>query len=75
MESVGYLIGALMWGVPVATLLMGVCVAGAVVRWRRKAIAALERAEQDEGVQQRGTATPTTAPVRQCPFRASERPV
>lgn len=63
MEPLGYLIGALMWGAPVATLLLGVCVAGAVVRWRRKAIAALERAEQDEGVQQRGTATPATDSV------------
>ncbi|MFE2545534.1 cytochrome c-type biogenesis protein [Actinacidiphila glaucinigra] len=47
MESLGYLVGALIWGVPVATLVAGSLVAVLVVRWRRKAIGALERAEGD----------------------------
>lgn len=47
MESLGHLVGALIWGIPVATLLTGSLVAVLVVRWRRRAIEALERAEND----------------------------
>lgn len=45
MESVGYLMGALVWGVLIAALLVAVVGALLVGRWRRRAIAALERAE------------------------------
>ena len=45
MESAGYLIGALVWGAVIAALLVTVVGSIVVVRWRRRTIAALERAE------------------------------
>ncbi|MEU2655875.1 hypothetical protein ABZ615_11150 [Streptomyces sp. NPDC007325] len=42
MESLGFAIGGLIWGAPVAALVVLVVVAVAVGRWRRKTIAALE---------------------------------
>ncbi|MEE1769718.1 hypothetical protein PUR34_16580 [Streptomyces sp. JV185] len=47
MESLGYVDAALVWGTPLAALLVMVLVSIAVVRWRRKTIADLERAELD----------------------------
>ncbi|MFF3951535.1 hypothetical protein ACFYYN_43120 [Streptomyces sp. NPDC001902] len=47
MESFGYLVDVLIWGIPVAALLAGSLIAVLVVRWRRKAIEALGRAEND----------------------------
>ncbi|WP_170313805.1 hypothetical protein [Streptomyces filamentosus] len=46
MESLGFAIGGLLWGAPVAALVMLVVVAVAVGRWRRKAMAALEGGER-----------------------------
>ncbi|MFD9478387.1 hypothetical protein [Streptomyces nojiriensis] len=46
MESLGTLFTAAAWGVPLVILLGGVIVAGAVTRWRRRAISALERDEE-----------------------------
>ncbi|MEU3607248.1 hypothetical protein AB0E83_17655 [Streptomyces sp. NPDC035033] len=45
MESLGFAIGGLIWGAPVAALVALVVVAVVVGRWRRKAIEALERGE------------------------------
>ncbi|ROQ32079.1 hypothetical protein EDD98_1050 [Streptomyces sp. PanSC19] len=45
METVGYLIGALVWGGVMGALLVTVVGSFAVVRWRRRTIAAMERAE------------------------------
>ncbi|MFD7616021.1 hypothetical protein [Streptomyces sp. NPDC059802] len=47
MESLGYADAALVWGAPLAALLVTVLVSIAVVRWRQKTIADLERAELD----------------------------
>lgn len=46
MESLGFAIGGLIWGAPVAALVVLVVVAVAVGRWRRKAMAALEGGER-----------------------------
>ncbi|WP_432086135.1 hypothetical protein [Streptomyces sp. bgisy095] len=45
MESLGFLIGGLVWGAPAAALVTLVVVSVVVRRWRRKAIAALENEE------------------------------
>ncbi|GHJ91069.1 hypothetical protein SNE510_05880 [Streptomyces sp. NE5-10] len=45
MESLGFAIGGLIWGAPVAALVVLVVVAVVVSRWRRKAVAALEGGE------------------------------
>ncbi|MFE9133498.1 hypothetical protein [Streptomyces sp. NPDC007355] len=45
MESLGYIIGGLVWGAPVAAFVALVVVSVVVSRWRRKAIAALENGE------------------------------
>ncbi|MEU7698589.1 hypothetical protein [Streptomyces sp. NPDC039028] len=45
MESLGFAIGGLIWGAPVAALMVLVVVAVAVGRGRRKAIATLEGGE------------------------------
>ncbi|MFF1510849.1 hypothetical protein [Streptomyces sp. NPDC058326] len=47
MESLGFAIGGLVWGAPVAALVVLVVVSAGVSRWRRKAIAALENGEPD----------------------------
>ncbi|MEV7563923.1 hypothetical protein [Streptomyces tanashiensis] len=47
MESVGYLIGVLVWGAVIAALLVTVVGSLVVVRWRRRTIEALERAESE----------------------------
>ena len=43
MESLGFAIGGLVWGAPVAALVALAVVAVVVSRWRRKTIAALEK--------------------------------
>ncbi|GHG18502.1 hypothetical protein Shyd_26190 [Streptomyces hydrogenans] len=45
METVGYLIAALAWGGVIGAVLVTVIGSFVVVRWRRRTIAALERAE------------------------------
>ncbi|MFD8641808.1 hypothetical protein ACFV14_16085 [Streptomyces zaomyceticus] len=45
MESLGFAVGGLVWGAPVAALVVLVVVAVVVGRWRRKAIDALENGE------------------------------
>ncbi|WP_405854407.1 hypothetical protein OG361_16890 [Streptomyces sp. NBC_00090] len=45
MEPLGYLIGGLVWGAPVAALVMLVVVSVVVSRWRRNAIVDLENKE------------------------------
>ncbi|MET9929615.1 MULTISPECIES: hypothetical protein [unclassified Streptomyces] len=45
MESLGFIIGGLVWGAPVAALVALVVVSVVVGRWRRRAIAALENGE------------------------------
>ncbi|MFG2840292.1 hypothetical protein ACGFYE_35455 [Streptomyces zaomyceticus] len=45
MESLGFAVGGLVWGAPVAALVVLVAVAVVVGRWRRKAIDALENGE------------------------------
>ncbi|MFE7548062.1 hypothetical protein [Streptomyces gardneri] len=52
MESLGYLIGGLAWGAVIAALLVAVLGSLLVVRWRRRTIAALERAELETDAQQ-----------------------
>lgn len=61
MESLGYLMGAVAWGAPVAVLLMGVRATIVVGRWRRRTIAALERAELDADVPQSAEWPATTS--------------
>ncbi|MFB6839568.1 hypothetical protein [Streptomyces sp. NPDC056361] len=51
MESLGFAIGALVWGAPIAALVLLVVVSVVVGRWRRKAIAALEGGELEAGGQ------------------------
>lgn len=51
MESFGYLTGALAWGAVFAALLVMVVGLFVVVRWRRRTIAALERAELEADTQ------------------------
>ncbi|MER7534709.1 hypothetical protein ABTX77_07940 [Streptomyces sp. NPDC097704] len=60
MEPLGYAIGALAWGAPVAALVMLVVVSVVVSRWRRKAIAALENGEL-EADEQRASGRPVGA--------------
>lgn len=74
MGSLGYGIGALVWGAPVAALLVGVLTAIAVVRWRRKAIAALERAELDADVQQSAKRPAGTGPTQVQLIRGQRNP-
>ncbi|MFJ4867488.1 hypothetical protein [Streptomyces sp. NPDC088757] len=45
MESLGFIIGGLVWGAPVAALVALVVVSVVVGRWRGRAIAALENGE------------------------------
>lgn len=47
MESLGTLIVAAAWGVPLFSLLGGVIVVAVSVRWRRRTISALEKAEEE----------------------------
>ncbi|WP_426364379.1 hypothetical protein [Streptomyces sp. E-08] len=49
MEAAGYLMGALVWGGAIAAVPATVGGSLVVVRWRRRTIAALERAELEEG--------------------------
>ncbi|MFG2758191.1 hypothetical protein [Streptomyces wuyuanensis] len=56
MESLGYLIAAVGWGVLVGALLLCVAVGVAVTRWRRRAIVALEEAEEGRKSHPRGVA-------------------
>ncbi|MFJ6483766.1 MULTISPECIES: hypothetical protein [unclassified Streptomyces] len=48
MESLGTLFTAAAWGVALVSLLGGVIVVVAVTRWRRRAISALERSEEEQ---------------------------
>ncbi|MET8504145.1 hypothetical protein ABZV60_05780 [Streptomyces sp. NPDC004787] len=45
MESLGFVISGLVWGAPVAALVLLVVVSLGVSRWRRKAITTLENGE------------------------------
>lgn len=45
METLGYAIAAVVWGSVVMALLAGLVATVLTVRWRRRAIAALEREE------------------------------
>ncbi|MEL5957130.1 hypothetical protein AADR41_20545 [Streptomyces sp. CLV115] len=47
MESLGTLFMAAAWGVPLAGLVGGVIAVAAITRWRRRAISALERADEE----------------------------
>ncbi|MFE5852573.1 hypothetical protein ACFQ61_05050 [Streptomyces sp. NPDC056500] len=49
METLGYAFFGLVWGAPVVAILVvgGVCVA--VVRWRKRAIAAMEAEDRESG--------------------------
>lgn len=54
MESLGTLFMAAAWGVPLACLLGGMVAVVGITRWRRRAINALERAEDERGKPARG---------------------
>ncbi|WP_423834882.1 hypothetical protein [Streptomyces manipurensis] len=47
MESLGTLFVAAAWGVPLFSLLGGMIVIAVSVRWRRRTISALEKAEEE----------------------------
>ncbi|MFJ6940146.1 hypothetical protein [Streptomyces sp. NPDC101132] len=47
MESLGSLVVAVVWGVPLVALAGGVLAGVAVTRWRRRAIRSMERAEAE----------------------------
>ncbi|WP_055600309.1 hypothetical protein [Streptomyces aureus] len=49
MESLGFVIGGLVWGAPIAALVVLVVVSVAVGRWWRKVIGDLEDGELDAG--------------------------
>lgn len=48
MESAGYAFTLLLWGASIAVFTVGVIAAVVVPRWRRRIIAGLEQAEQDQ---------------------------
>ncbi|WP_371665388.1 MULTISPECIES: hypothetical protein [unclassified Streptomyces] len=48
MESAGYAFTLLLWGAAIAVFTVGVIAAVVVPRWRRRIIAGLEQAEQDQ---------------------------
>ncbi|MFE3947806.1 hypothetical protein ACFXPV_39010, partial [Streptomyces sp. NPDC059118] len=50
MESLGTLFVAADWGVPLVGLLGGVIAVAAITRWRRRAISALEKADEERSV-------------------------
>ncbi|MFF9573384.1 hypothetical protein [Streptomyces sp. NPDC014685] len=50
MESLGTLFMAAAWGIPLAGLVGGVIAIAAIARWRRWAIRALERADEERGL-------------------------
>ncbi|GAA4766988.1 hypothetical protein GCM10023329_11620 [Streptomyces sanyensis] len=70
METLGYAIAAVVWGSVVMALLAGVVAMVLTVRWRRRAIAALEREESAaEGRQASGR--PDVPPGQRCRRRQS----
>jgi hypothetical protein len=63
MESLGYAFAILIWGFPLAALLVGTVAAGAVTRWGRRTISGLEEAERlpySSGVPQPQQPSPST---------------
>ena len=66
LEPVGYLMGALAWGSVFAALLVTVVGAWVAVRWRRRTIEALERAELEAA-----PPSPAGTPLNQQRIQAS----